>query len=154
MPRRSFHSTSIHTRVTQPAFGGSSGGASTNSSRAIFVVDQDGLVSAADFDEQFPGRVVLADRSHTFRVVSLSRMFVALTTGRDRWLRLQPGEVMPEVIEAATDLRVVWSSFWPSSPADTIEFDLHESGLTAYSASGGRPIHHRTSAASGSHGSG
>jgi len=36
---------------------------------------------------------------------------------------LHPGEVMPEVLEAIPNSRVVWSSFWPSSPDDIIELD-------------------------------
>jgi hypothetical protein len=51
-------------------------------------------------------------------------VFEALTSERDRWVRLQPGEVLPEVIEALPSAKVVWSSFWPVSPGDTIEFEL------------------------------
>jgi hypothetical protein len=32
--------------------------------------------------------------------------------------------VEPNVLEAVANNRVVWSSFWPISPNDTIEFDL------------------------------
>jgi hypothetical protein len=79
-------------------------------------------------DQQDDGRVALADRSHRYSGVPVSDLFTALTTGRDLWLLLQPGEVKPEVLEAVPDQRVVWSSFWPSSPGDTIEFELRPHG--------------------------
>jgi hypothetical protein len=36
--------------------------------------------------------------------------------------------VEPNVLEAVANKRVVWSSFWPISPNDTIEFDLARFG--------------------------
>ena len=51
------------------------------------------------------------------------------TTDLSWWLGLHPGEVEPAVLEATKFDRVVWSSFWPVSPTDTIAFDL--SGATA-----------------------
>jgi hypothetical protein len=51
-------------------------------------------------------------------------MFKALTDDRSWWLGLQPGEVEPQVLATEGQRRVVWSSFWPVSPNDTIEFDL------------------------------
>jgi hypothetical protein len=68
-------------------------------------------------------RLVLCDRVHRHNA-PLDYMFAALTENRSWWLRLQPGEVEPRILEAVTPKRVVWSSFWPVSPADTIEFDL------------------------------
>lgn len=70
-------------------------------------------------------RFVFADGVHRFPAPRWF-MFSALTTDRLWWLRLQPGEVEPKVLEAIPDERVVWSSFWPVSPADTIVFDLYD----------------------------
>jgi hypothetical protein len=73
-------------------------------------------------------RQVLADRTHRYAGAPPSFLFEALTTRRHRWLVLQPGEVEPNVLEAVANKRVVWSSFWPISPNDTIEFDLARCG--------------------------
>jgi hypothetical protein len=54
-------------------------------------------------------------------------LYLALTDQRSSWLRLQPGEVEPRVVRAA-GLEVVWSSFWPVSPDDVIEFSLSPAG--------------------------
>ena len=53
----------------------------------------------------------------------LDMLYLALTDQRSSWLRLQPGEVEPLVLRAAS-FEVVWSSFWPASPDDVIEFSL------------------------------
>jgi hypothetical protein len=50
-------------------------------------------------------------------------LYLVLTDQRSSWLRLQPGEVEPQVVRAAS-FEVVWSSFWPVSPEDVIEFSL------------------------------
>lgn len=76
-----------------------------------------------------PERRVLADRTHRFSVAK-DYLFAALTEGRRGWLRLEPGEVEPEVLDAVPHSRIVWSTFWPVSPNDTIEFDL--SGHTGW----------------------
>ena len=73
-------------------------------------------------------RLVLADRVHNYNA-PIEYLFHALTDDREWWLGLQPGEIEPQVLEATKFDRVVWSSFWPVSPDDTIEFDL--SGATA-----------------------
>ena len=43
-------------------------------------------------------------------------------------MHLHPGEVLPEVLDAAPNTRVTWSSFWPRSPDDTIELLLTPDG--------------------------
>jgi hypothetical protein len=68
-------------------------------------------------------RLVLADRVHRYNA-PLDLMFKALTEGRGWWLGLQPGEIEPQVLVAVPPERVVWSSLWPASPDDTIEFDV------------------------------
>jgi hypothetical protein len=70
-------------------------------------------------------RLPLADRVHDYEAPR-ELIHAALTVDR-RWLRLQPGEVEPRVLEASPS-RVVWSSFWPVSPEDTIVFDISGSG--------------------------
>ncbi len=72
---------------------------------------------------------MLADRVHQYNA-PLHQMYAALTVNRSWWLRLQPGEIQPQVLEAIPQHRVVWSSFWPVSPNDTIEFDLSFRGET------------------------
>ena len=71
----------------------------------------------------------LADREHVYRGAPRSVIFRALTDHRAGWLRrgLHPGEVVPDVLESIPDERVVWSSFWPTSPGDRIEFTLSKS---------------------------
>jgi hypothetical protein len=76
--------------------------------------------------EPGPQRIVLADRVHHYAAPS-ELLFAALTVDQAKWLRLQPGEVEPRVLESVPNETVVWSSFWPVSPADTIEFDLSPS---------------------------
>jgi hypothetical protein len=72
---------------------------------------------------------VLGDRSHRF-AAPVWVFFDALTVDVGMWLDLVRGEVAPNVLEAERPRRVVWSSLWPVSPDDTIEFHLapHESG--------------------------
>lgn len=74
---------------------------------------------------------VLAEREHRYKVVALWVIFRALTDHREKWMELHPGEVLPSVLEAVPNERVVWSSFWPVSPDDTIELDLRQDGLDA-----------------------
>ncbi|MFE7800815.1 hypothetical protein [Nocardia sp. NPDC057440] len=40
------------------------------------------------------------------------------------WLDLLPDEVEPSVLEAQRPGSVVWSSLWPSRPADRVHFEL------------------------------
>jgi hypothetical protein len=70
---------------------------------------------------------VLADRIHRF-AAPVWVVYRALTKERSRWLPLNPGEVEPVVLNAVEDSHVVWSSFWPVSPEDRIEFDLSSDG--------------------------
>jgi hypothetical protein len=72
-------------------------------------------------------RQALADRTHRYRAPA-PVLFAALTTELGGWLRLAPGEVRPRILEAVPATRVVWSSFWPASPDDTIELDLADVG--------------------------
>jgi hypothetical protein len=76
-------------------------------------------------NDQEPGveRLVLADRVHHY-AAPIELLFAALTVDQAKWLRLQHGEVEPRVLESVPNETVVWSSLWPVSPADTIEFDL------------------------------
>jgi hypothetical protein len=80
-------------------------------------------VGSETSNQRLDGRVVMADRTHKYAVAP-PYLFRALTTRRESWMVLHPGEVMPEVLEAIPNSRVVWSSFWPSSPDDIIELDL------------------------------
>jgi len=68
-------------------------------------------------------RQCLADRVHRFNGIPVEVIVTALTTERSWWLGLQPGEVEPQIL-ASDAHHVVWSSFWPVSPNDTIEIDL------------------------------
>ena len=69
-------------------------------------------------------RQCLADRVHRFSGIPVELIYKALTTERAWWLGLQPGEVEPQVLVSEEPRLVVWSSFWPKSPNDTIEIDL------------------------------
>jgi hypothetical protein len=69
----------------------------------------------------------IADRVHRYRA-PVRVIYAALTDERQEWLRLQPGEVVPHLVEAVPHERVVWSSFWPASPNDVIELDLSPHG--------------------------
>ncbi len=70
---------------------------------------------------------VLADRTHHFRA-PVALLYSALTTDLDAWMRLAPGEIMPTVLDTSPLARVVWSSFWPVSPDDTVVLDLEPDG--------------------------
>ena len=72
-------------------------------------------------------RDVLADRTHRFAAPRWV-VYEALTGEQDRWLVLNPGEVRPTVRSAVRDESIIWSSFWPVSPDDTIEFELSRDG--------------------------
>ena len=80
-------------------------------------------MSSEASDTRNDARIVLADRTHKY-VVAPSYLFLALTARREKWMVLHPGEVMPDVLEAIPNSRVVRSSFWPTSPDDVIELDL------------------------------
>jgi len=68
-------------------------------------------------------RQVFADRVHHFAAPT-KVIFEALTQDRAQWLQLQPGEIEPHVLASRTYDQVTWSSVWPVSPTDTIEFEL------------------------------
>ena len=72
-------------------------------------------------------RLVLADRVHHY-AAPIELLFAALTVDQAKWLQLQPGEIEPTVLKTVPGKSVVWSSFWPASPDDTIEFDLTSQG--------------------------
>jgi hypothetical protein len=76
--------------------------------------------------EPWDRRLVLADRVHLY-AAPIELLFAALTFDQAKWLRLQPGEVEPRVLDSVPNETVVWSSFWPVSPDDTIEFELSPS---------------------------
>src|SRR5207247_9240931 len=67
-------------------------------------------------------RVVLADRVHRLAAPPW-RVYDALVSERDRWWARYDWEIAPVVVSAQAT-RVVWSSPWPVSAQDTIEFDL------------------------------
>jgi len=73
-----------------------------------------------------PEPVVLGDTMHLYRDWDCGTVFNGLTAHRESWMRLHPGEVLPEVLEAEAPSRVVWSSFWPVAPDDTIELLLEQ----------------------------
>lgn len=55
-------------------------------------------------------------------------MYDALTDEIDRWLRLRPREASPQVLVGSRPSHVVWSSLWPVSPEDRIEFRIRPDG--------------------------
>lgn len=71
-------------------------------------------------------REVLADWTHRYRGTPRPVIFRPLTDHRQKWIGLHPGEVLPDLLEMIPDQRVVWSSFWPISPDDTVELTLTE----------------------------
>jgi hypothetical protein len=87
-------------------------------------------VLMAEFRDQRPRLAepgLFADRAHRY-AAPIALLFAALTVEEAMWwVWLQPGEVRPRVVETEPFRRVVWSSFWPVSPRDTIEFELSES---------------------------
>jgi hypothetical protein len=70
---------------------------------------------------------VLGDAIHAYRGWDSQTLFDALTIDRGEWIVLHPGEVLPDVLEAERPSRVVWSSFWPAAPDDTVELLLEQS---------------------------
>jgi len=74
-----------------------------------------------------PEPLVLGDATHLYRDWDSETVFDALTTYREHWMHLHPGEVFPDVLESERPNRIIWSSFWPASPADTVELLLEES---------------------------
>jgi hypothetical protein len=74
-----------------------------------------------------PESEVLADREHRYAPPP-RLLYEALTSEVQRWLRLRPREVWPEVLEADAATRVVWSSLWPVSAGDRIEFHIRRDG--------------------------
>ena len=72
---------------------------------------------------------VFGDRAHVFQAPAWV-VFDALSLNDEKqrdhgtWLHLELGEVEPRILEAIPYARVVWSSLWPVSPNDTIQFDL------------------------------
>ena len=80
-----------------------------------------------------PEPLILGEATHRYPDWDLDTVFEALTTHRQDWLQLHPGEILPSVLDSQRPSRVVWSSFWPAAPGDTIELLLEESrrGATA-----------------------
>ncbi len=72
-------------------------------------------------------QVVLADREKRYPV-SPSRMFEVLVDERDCWVHLRQGEVAPRVLGQDRPHRMTWSSLWPVSPRDRIDFYLRAAG--------------------------
>lgn len=70
---------------------------------------------------------VFGDRTHRLAAPTWV-VFKALTAELDEWLDLAPGDVRPQILAADEPHRVVWSSLWPVSPDDTVEFQLSRSG--------------------------
>jgi hypothetical protein len=78
-----------------------------------------------DLNASAGGFQVLADRTHSYNA-PIEVIYTALTVDDERtwWVGLQPGEVLPQVLSATPLEHVRWSSFWPVSPDDVVEFDL------------------------------
>lgn len=91
-------------------------------------------------EAQRPLGEVLADRVHRHSA-DPECVFMALTDGLEAWMTLHPGEQFPTVLDqhrpqriippprkgnsaTHTPGRVLWSSFWPVSPDDTVELTL------------------------------
>lgn len=79
----------------------------------------------------------MAERVHRY-AAQRGLVFTALTgdDGFLDWMHQAPGEVRPTILETSPNSRVVWSSLWPVSPTDTIEFDLQPEGA-------GTALHYR-----------
>jgi hypothetical protein len=75
--------------------------------------------------------MIFADRVHTFNGTEPWILFRALAEDYPAWWPLHPGEVRSHVIEVDDPTRVVWSSPWPVSPSDRIEFLISGVGLNA-----------------------
>jgi hypothetical protein len=71
---------------------------------------------------------ISGDRTHRF-VAPMWVVFDALTLDVGAWLGLERGEVAPRIVKALPPGRVVWSSLWPVSPDDTVEFELSRYGV-------------------------
>jgi hypothetical protein len=102
-------------------------------------------MEARDPEHRLGDRQVLADRVHRYNAPR-TVLFSALSVDQAKWLRLQPGEIEPRVLEAISFERVVWSSFWTVSPRDTIEFDLSAIGSDACLISKGKFVYGEPSA--------
>ena len=74
-----------------------------------------------------PDRIVAGERTHHYQSGG-AYVFDLLTRRRAEWVELHPGEVLPDVLEQEPNSRVVWSSFWPVSPDDTVEITLTSDG--------------------------
>jgi hypothetical protein len=70
---------------------------------------------------------VFGDRVHRYAAPPWV-MFEALTVDLHTWLDLVAGEVRPRLLDAERPHHVVWSSLWPVSPEDTVEFHLAPDG--------------------------
>lgn len=68
-------------------------------------------------------RVVAGEREHRYDS-DRTYVFDLLTRRRSEWIQLHPGEVLPAVVASESDSVVIWSSFWPVSPNDTVEITL------------------------------
>jgi hypothetical protein len=71
--------------------------------------------------------VVLADREHRYTPPPW-RMFVALTDEIDQWLRRLRGEMPPRVLASEKPRHLTWSSLWPVSAHDRIDFYIRADG--------------------------
>jgi hypothetical protein len=49
---------------------------------------------------------------------------------RREWLRLEDGELLPQVVRADRPSLVIWTSPWPDRPDDLIRFDIEDHRLT------------------------
>jgi hypothetical protein len=70
-------------------------------------------------------RLILADRVHRYSAAPWV-LFRALAEDRAAWWPLNPGEIASTLVEAEPPSRMVWSSPWPVSPHDNIEFVFSE----------------------------
>jgi hypothetical protein len=87
-------------------------------------------------------RVLLGDRVHVFDAPR-EVIFRALTSDRMEWLTLRASEIMPNVVEEEPPIRAVWSSLWPVSTTDIVEFELGRSGKGTSSWGGGTSLRFR-----------
>jgi hypothetical protein len=71
---------------------------------------------------------IVGDRIHRF-AAPMWVVFDALTLDVGEWLGLDRGEIAPRIVKAVPPGRVVWSSLWPASPDDTVEFELSRYGV-------------------------
>jgi hypothetical protein len=74
-------------------------------------------------------RRAIAEREHRFAAPGWVVFDALVDPGqRARWLEQAPGEVGPAIVGINDQSNLVWSSLWPVSPDDTIEFDLEPDG--------------------------